>query len=305
VQLVKLITINQLLNPERIQMLYFGYGSNLDWNDWKGFCERNGRSPDGFTEIEPAWILGHNLKFHYHSTGRNGGAADVFPLNHFHATPGALFELDEDTWQTMDMKEGVRGGYYKPKEVLVVRKSGEICTALTYVVCEGKIKPHYTKPSAEYEGLIRRGLLCRELPDNGLSQSINGGWDLPVINHLFVYGTLMTNEVRHGEVSPYIESIEDGSMKGVLYDLDDYPGLKLGEGVVHGELIKMRDVEFCLTDMDSIEGFYGFENNNSLYQRTIVPIQTSEGVKWAWTYVYSGHVEESAQIESGRWKQRM
>ncbi len=285
-------------------MMYFGYGSNLDWNDWKGFCERKGRNPDGFREIEPAWVLGHNLKFHYHSSGRNGGAADVVPLNHYHATPGALFELDEDTWQTMNMKEGTKGGYYKPKEVLVVRQSGEICTALTYVVCEEKIKPHYTKPSAEYEQLIRQGLLSRSLPDSGLDHSMDGNWELPVIEHLFVYGTLMSGEVRHGELSPYIESIEDGNMQGILYDLDYYPGIKTGEGLVHGELIKMNDVESCLNNIDSIEGFYGYGHKNSLYERTIVPVQTNQGVEWAWTYVYSGHVEENIRIHSGRWKQR-
>ena len=285
-------------------MMYFGYGSNLDWKDWKGFCERNGRSPDGFTEIEPAWILGHNMKFHYHSSGRNGGAADVVPLNHYHATPGALFELDEDTWQTMNMKEGTRGGYYKPKEVLVVRQSGEICTALTYVVCEDKIKQHYTEPSAEYEELIRQGLLNRKLPDTGLDHSMDGHWERPVIEHLFVYGTLMSGEVRYGELSPYVESRVNGSAKGVLYDLDDYPGMKIGEGLVHGELIKMNDVESCLTDMDSIEGFYGYESKNSLYKRTIVLIQTNDAAKWAWIYHYSGHVEENNRIKSGRWKQR-
>ena len=285
-------------------MMYFGYGSNLDWKDWKGFCERNGRSPDGFTEIEPAWILGHNMKFHYHSTGRDGGAADVVPLNHYHATPGALFELDEDAWQTMNMKEGTRGGYYKPKEVLVVRQSGEICTALTYVVCEDKIEQHYTKPSTVYELLIKQGLLNRKLPDTGLDHSMNGCWERPVIEHLFVYGTLMSGEVRHGELSPYVESRVNGSAKGVLYDLDDYPGMKIGEGLVHGELVKMNDVESCLNDMDSIEGFYGYERKNSLYKRTIVLIQTNEGSRWAWTYLYSGHLEENYRIKSGRWKQR-
>lgn len=286
-------------------MLYFGYGSNLDWKDWKGFCERKKRSSDGFTEIGPAWILGHNLKFHYFSSSRECGAADVVPLNHYHATPGALFELDSYALETMELKEGTKWNCYERKEVLVVMQSGEICTASTYVVCEGKIKNHYTKPSDEYERLIRRGLLRRELPDDGLDHSMNGSWTLPVIKHLFVYGTLMSGEVRHEEISSYMESSIEGTAKGVLYDLDYYPGMKTGEGLVHGELIKMNNVDSCLNKMDSIEGFYGFENKNSLYQRTIVPIQTSEGVKWAWTYVYSGHVEESAQIESGRWKQRM
>jgi len=56
--------------------------------------------------------------------------------------------------------------------------------------------------------------------------------------------------------------------------------------------------------MDLIEGFNGYGTNNSLYERTIVPIHTNNGVHWAWTYVYSGHVEENNRIENGRWKQR-
>ena len=173
-----------------------------------------------------------------------------------------------------------------------------------YYVCEDKIKPHYTQPTEEYAGLIQRGLLNRGLPDTGLAHSMNGTWEAPVIEHLFVYGTLMSGEVRHGELSPHIESIQDGSMHGVLYDLDHYPGIKTGEGLVYGELIKMNDVESCLNTMDSIEGFYGYGNKNSLYERTIVQVQTNQGVQWAWTYVYSGHVEENTRIKSGQWKQR-
>ena len=80
--------------------------------------------------------------------------------------------------------------------------------------------------------------------------------------------------------------------------------MKIGEGLVYGELVKMNDVESCLNDMDSIEGFYGYERKNSLYDRTIVLIQTNDGAKWAWTYLYSGHVEENNRIRSGQWKQR-
>ena len=172
------------------------------------------------------------------------------------------------------------------------------------ILFEDKIKPHYTQPTKEYAGLIRRGLLNRGLPDTGLAHSMNGKWEAPVIEHLFVYGTLMSGEVRHGEFSSYIESIEDGNIQGILYDLDYYPGIKTGEGLVHGELIKMNDVESCLDNMDSIEGFYGYGNKSSLYERTIVPVQTNQGVQWAWTYVYSGHVEENTRINSGQWKQR-
>ena len=76
--------------------LYFGYGSNLDWNDWVQYCEKKSAHPDGLKEREPAWLVGHHLKFHYHSRGRKGGAADVVPIDAYHATPGALFDVSED-----------------------------------------------------------------------------------------------------------------------------------------------------------------------------------------------------------------
>ena len=63
--------------------LYFGYGSNLDWDDWKRFCMERGADPHGLMEREPAWLLGHHLKFHYYSSGRGGGAADVVPVDEY------------------------------------------------------------------------------------------------------------------------------------------------------------------------------------------------------------------------------
>jgi gamma-glutamylcyclotransferase (GGCT)/AIG2-like uncharacterized protein YtfP len=41
-----------------------------------------------------------------------------------------------------------------------------------------------------------------------------------------------------------------------------------------------------------------------LYERTIVPIQTNEGMHWAWTYLYAMEVDENSRIESGRWRLR-
>ena len=280
--------------------LYFGYGSNLDWNDWVRHCEKNNASPDGLNEREPAWLVGHHLKFHYHSKGRGGGAADVVPINDVHATPGALFDVEEDAWSTLVAKEG-SPFYYEEKNVLVIGSDGQLHEAVTFVVCNDRKKPDFQRPSDEYHGLILDGLRERGLPTKGLEMAMQHTFGAPTINHLFVYGTLMSGQSRFNQLEPYVHSQQDASVVGHLHHLGDYPGMKWGDGVVHGQLMELENVEACLERMDAIEGFLGFGRNDSLFHRTIVQVRTEQGIVWAWTYVYAGDVDDDSIIEHGRW----
>jgi len=280
--------------------LYFGYGSNLDWNDWVRHCEKNNASPDGLKEREPAWLVGHHLKFHYHSKGRGGGAADVVPINDVHATPGALFDVEEDAWSTLVAKEG-SPFYYEEKNVLVIGSDGQLHEAVTFVVCNERKKPDFQRPSDEYHGLILDGLCERGLPTKGLEMAMLHTFDSPTINHLFVYGTLMSGQSRFNQLEPYVHSQQDASVVGHLHHLGDYPGMKWGDGVVHGQLMELENVEACLERMDAIEGFLGFGRNDSLFDRTIVQVRTERGIVWAWSYVYAGDVDDDSIIGHGRW----
>ena len=78
--------------------------------------------------------------------------------------------------------------------------------------------------------------------------------------------------------------------------------MKLGDGMVHGQLMELNRVESCLERLDSIEGFLGFGRNDSLFDRTIVHVETEQGRVWAWTYVYAGDVDDESIIEDGRWR---
>ena len=279
---------------------YFGYGSNLDWDDWVAFCRKHNANPDGLMERAPAWLVEHHLKFHYYSSGRKGGAADVVPINTYHATPGVLFDVDEEAWTTLVRKEGAPN-YYEEKEVLVIGSDGRLQKATTFVVCKHRQKPNFVQPTDEYRQLIHDGLEHRSLPTFGLDQALQHSFDQPTINHLFVYGTLMSGQNRFNQLEPYVRSSTKGWTKGQLHHLGSFPGLKLDEGVVHGELIEMRDVEQCLERTDGIEGFRGFGHQDSFYDRTIVQVQTEQGVVWAWTYVYAHDVDADSIIEDGRW----
>ena len=256
--------------------LYFGYGSNLDWKDWVQVCEKQGAHPDGLNEREPAWLVGHHLKFHYYSCGREGGAADVVPINECHATPGVLFDVDECGWSTLVAKEGAPS-YYEEKSVLVIGSDGPLHEAVTFVVCDDRQKPDFVRPTDVYQDLIHDGLHERGLPTIGLDMALQHWFDVPTIKHLFVYGTLMSRTGSFPQLEPFVLSHRQGSVQGHLHHLGGYPGMKLGDGVVHGELMELENVGACLERMDAIEGFLGFGRNDSLFDRTIVQVRTEQG----------------------------
>ena len=150
--------------------LYFGYGSNLDSDDWVSWCEDRGIDPSGMVEVGAAFLLGHEMKFHYYSNGRKGGAADVVDIGTESEVPGVLFTLNDEAWKAMDRKEG-HPNYYERKLVTVRTTNGEI-NAITYTVVEGKIRPLYVPPTDEYVALIRSGLERRNLPTTALEKAL-------------------------------------------------------------------------------------------------------------------------------------
>jgi hypothetical protein len=147
---------------EETRTLYFGYGSNLDRNDWLEWCEEKGVNPSGIEEITPCWLPDYRLKFHYRSSRRRGGAADVVPAGCGHAVPGVLFALSDGALANMDRKEG-HPNYYERCNVNVLLPNGTSIEAVTYTLVEHR-KGEYVAPTAHYAGLVRRGLERRNLP---------------------------------------------------------------------------------------------------------------------------------------------
>ena len=287
--------------------LYFGYGSNLDWDDWQAWCEDKKLRSDGLVEISPCWLPNYSMKFHYFSNSREGGAADVIETGRGHAVPGVLFSMNADALRAMDQKEGVKAGAYARRKVEVILPNGTFVQALTYCVTENRREERFIQPTSKYCSLIENGLKKRKLPIGELKNAIENFTQSYPIENIFVYGTLMKGESRHPTLSEY--SIGEGrlaSTDGMLIDLDDYPGMLTGkEGTVYGEVYQIDQMFPTLKTLDTIEGFYGYESTDSLFTRTIVQIKTERGQEWAWTYAYNNHDEENVHvIESGNWKKR-
>ena len=282
--------------------LYFAYGSNLDFEDWSKWCAKKQADPSGMVEIEPAFLPDYELKFHYYSGSRGGGAADVVPSSVGNLVPGVLFELNSKTLKLMDVKEGVKYNCYERKWVEVIKFDGSIVKALTYVVCQEKIQNNYVEPTSKYVNLIRNGLIKRGLPIEYLDNSLGTG--ISTLNYIFVYGTLMKQESRNGILEQYsAEFLGQNSITGKLLHLSNFPGMIHDDNSeISGELYHCQEIGECLSKLDWIEGFYGYNSNDSLFTRIITKVNDENNPKWAWTYKYNG--ESGKIIKSGDWRAR-
>jgi len=129
---------------------------------------------------------------------------------------------------------------------------------------------------------------------------------MPDYQFLFVYGTLRppqagtpAADARYfPAIAPHIHSHTTATLAGAeLYDLGAYPAATPGEGVIHGDLLRIEAA--ALPIADRIEGHPVF------YRRATVTVQTTQGKVEAWIYwAPPGLTTGRRQIANGDWFQR-
>ena len=290
---------------------HFGYGSNLDLDDWKKWCDEYGRKSNEM-QVEPGifFLPDYELDFHYESGRRGGGALDVVERPG-HAVAGKLFKVTGDGWKSLDYKEG-SPKYYERKRVQVLSENGEQRTAITYVVTQAKAKENHVPPAPDYIEIVERTYdhygITKSHPwaKEQLVASGKGRVTKSAVDHLFIYGTLREGEERSGILSKFSSKVyKDCKIRGRLIDLPDgYPGLISGDDSVVGEIHHTPDIENTLKDkndgLDMIEGFNGYGEKDPLFRR----ILTYSNDIPCWTYVYARSPDDGPVIESGDWLKR-
>ena len=291
---------------------HFGYGSNLDLDDWKKWCDDRGRKSNEM-QVEPGifFLPDYELDFHYKSGSRGGGALDVVERPG-HVVAGKLFKVTGDGWTSLDYKEG-SPNYYERKQVEVLSENGEQRTAITYVVTQDKIEENHVPPAPGYIEIVERAYdhygITKSHPwaKEQLVASGKGKVTKSAVDHLFIYGTLREGEERSGILSKFSSKVhKDCKIRGKLINLQGgrYPGLISGDGSVVGEIHHTPDIENALKDendgLDMIEGFNGYGEKDPLFRR----ILTYSNYIPCWTYVYARSPDDGPVIESGDWSKR-
>lgn len=122
---------------------------------------------------------------------------------------------------------------------------------------------------------------------------------------LFVYGTLLQPGNHFADyLASHCSFIIDGKLKGILYDIVDYPGLIIDDdaGYVFGVVYKI-DQPTVLQELDIYEGVGDDDEQPNLYLRQLHKIETQKGKISAWVYIYNRTVAGYTPIQSGNYIQ--
>lgn len=271
--------------------LHFAYGSNLDAEDWRGFCGRNGCVEARLEPVGPALLLDRELVFDRHSRGRQGG---VLNLRHRpgQAVEGVLFRADAAALDLLDRKEGAPA-HYARVACHAVLPDGGVVEAMTYAgPSQGAHTPH-----ADYLAVVRRGLRAHGLGHAMLEAAARGETPALTIRHLFVYGTLMEGEANAHHLAGIARLA--GTVRGVLHNDGPAPGLALGDGEVQGEVVELPLDR--LAGMDALEEAAPAGAPGGLYRRTVLPVRTTAGVLRAYAYVMDD-ASHLPVIAGGDWR---
>ena len=309
-------------------MRYFAYGSNLDPLDWREHCQDRGFDPASVREVCPALMPDMCLRFDYRSAKRGAGAANVAPLVG-HVVCGALFEVSDEGWVALDVKEGVAGGKYARTLRTAILPDGTLERVHTYEVAPDS-RGAFCAPNTHYANIVRAGLAARGWPVEGLERAAADAPPQSLVEGLFVYGTLMRGESRFGFIGQAaLRSAQAATIAGTLHQTaGDYPAMRLpAQGAasarVHGEFMRFHDLPAYLPRLDAVEDFGGYDDPAPQYWRTVVRVDLGDGdggdgrdggdgsgggsgggsgQRLAWGYVAGDPSLALDRIDSGNWR---
>ena len=86
---------------------------------------------------------------------------------------------------------------------------------------------------------------------------------------------------------------------GVLYDLGRFPGAVPGDGLVHGELLRLQDPQVWAV-LDPYEGYDADRKDESLFVRRRGTLREPAD-RAAWVYWFNGDPTGHPKVSSGDW----
>jgi gamma-glutamylcyclotransferase (GGCT)/AIG2-like uncharacterized protein YtfP len=121
---------------------------------------------------------------------------------------------------------------------------------------------------------------------------------------LFIYGTLVP-ELAPKDIAPVVRKLEligSGSVPGTLYDLGDFPGIKLERASrkrVRGRVFRIPS-KATLKVLDDYEEFDPKHPRSSLYKRKLVNVKLDNGETIrSWIYEYNRSPRPKNVIKNG------
>jgi len=275
-------------------VLYFAYGSNLDYTRMLSRCADS----DVFGE---AILEGYRLVFMENNTKRI--VANIIKNKNF-TTHGVLYEVTESDMKKLDAFEGHPRVYKRAKVMVCIE--GTCIEATTYIMqkkCEvySSNEVHifnrkYGAPKKDYMQFILNGYTMHGLPQEELMKSYAYSKNKDrerkksTMNKtaIFVYGTLKRGYRNHRFMKD-AEYIGEGKIDNFdIYTVGEhasYPAIVEGDGEVFGEVYTVTDRE--LVHIDRLEGYHGKAYKDNLYDKELVEVKMHGKTIKAYVYMWN------------------
>lgn len=146
-------------------MLYFAYGSNMDWDQMKERCA-------SARFVGMAELRDHKLAFTRRSVKRGCGVCDAVPLSG-NSMWGAVFEVVDADIGRLDVHEGYQPGRAKNsywRKECHVYVNGDDKQPMAVVSYFGDPQDNPPLPNSKYKNLLISGARRWQLPDAYVKQ---------------------------------------------------------------------------------------------------------------------------------------
>jgi len=289
------------------ELLYFAYGSNLNASDLNRWCEEKGHIYPLGEKVANAYLPDTSLIVNYSSSFRRGGILNIkYQLGQ--TTPGALFCVLPGGWNVLDAK-GDTEHMYKHLNIVALTDDGREHVAVAYQIDASKTSRTFVPPHPDYLRIVREGMAAHQINERMLASVTEGKEPDFYIEHLFVYGTLMSGCPRHYLLAAWadLDSRVEAQTPGLLYNSwKGFPCMipdVTGRQIVNGELYTLKDPKKAFEVLDIAETARRYATTGAFFRRAIIQARRADGAPClAWTYFVDMSVEGMPRIPSGSWR---
>lgn len=126
------------------------------------------------------------------------------------------------------------------------------------------------------------------------------------VNHLFVYGSLMSGFRSHAYeyISRFFKLLGEASVTGTMYDMGSFPVATAANTgrIIKGELYAINnpaEFSYAISQLDDYEGLYPEEGEPVLYRREVVEAAFNGETINVWVYWYNQSIADKPIYEPG------
>jgi gamma-glutamylcyclotransferase (GGCT)/AIG2-like uncharacterized protein YtfP len=114
---------------------------------------------------------------------------------------------------------------------------------------------------------------------------------------LFVYGTLRPGFSGEGRRLVHdLEAVGEATVRGTLYDVGDYPGMILGDGLVRGDVVRVPTRQ----RFEALDAYEECDASPPLFRRVLTTARCRDASeKIVWVYTYARSIAGKARIHEG------